>query len=481
LLISPSYNRRLGSGIVPSIGLAYIASFLRSSGFTPHILDCSLYFDDLSILTLERMKKWLRKGLLAHRPRFAIGIGPCTTPTVRSIQTIAETCRETYPTIPLIFGGPLAMIPGQEWLFFKELKASAIVKGDGEFPLRDILVCLRECQSISGIPGVQVYEDEKIENFFVQDLDKLPYPAWDIFELGEYKPSVRRDLFVQPFAPIIGSRGCPFNCGFCVSGQYVEYRRQSYERTAAEAGFLRKNFGIRSLIFYDDALFSDKRRMDEEMQLFATLITKKAPDALWQIEIRPDLFSCISEDTFEYVYARGCRQMNIGVEKSSEDQLRTLHKPYNTNDLREACNLVSRTCPKMRLAGTFILGGPGETAESIRETIEFSKELSLLYAHYYPLELYPGTPIYRSVLGNDQRLWFEKIMNDERRWGEIVYESENISATQLIEFVHSAYGCFYGGKRWKEIATPFLGNYYDGVWAVVKLWQKDRFRLGGKC
>ena len=478
LLINPLYNRRLGSGIIPPIGLAYLASFLRDEGFRPRIIDCSIYFDSLSISTIERMKKWLGEELTSIRPKIAIGIGPCTTSAIQSIQAIADTCKEIYPSTPLIFGGPLALIPGQDWLFFGELKASAVVKGDGELPLTHILTRLREGESLSGISGVQTSENQKIEPYFLKDLDSLPYPALDTFKMNCYKPSVRRDLFASPFAPIIGSRGCPFACGFCISGQFIKYRRRSFEKIAKEAEILYKNFGIRSLVFYDDALFPDISKVNEEIRFLAELLDKSAPGILWQIEIRPDVFSNISRDTFEYIFARGCRQLNIGIEKFSQAQLKLLSKPYSTDHLEETCKLVNKVCRKMRLTGTFILGGPGETLSSICETIEFSARLNLLFAHYYPLELYPGTPIYYSVFGQNERAWYDKIISDKWQWGEVIYENANLSATQLMELVSFAYRYFYDRKEWKEIAKRCLGKNYWKAQMITKLWQKDRFRLG---
>jgi radical SAM superfamily enzyme YgiQ (UPF0313 family) len=424
------------------------------------------------------MKDWLQKEIRQHKPKFAIGIGPCTTPTVKSTHAVAETCRKVYPDLPRIFGGPLTMIPRQEWVFFKEFAATAIVKGDAEIPLRDILLNLRQGKSLSEIHGVQTSEDQVKEIYFLRDLDRLPYPAWDIFDLRRYKPSVRRDLFAYPFAPAVGSRGCPFSCGFCISGQHIEYRRRSFNKIAEEIGYVHNTFGVRSLVFYDDALFSDTKTVNEDMRLFAASINERAPEVLWQIEIRPDLFSNISEDTIQYVFTRGCRQLNIGVEKASKNQLHAINKLYNISDFMDACQSVGRVCSEMRLAGTFILGGPKETIEAIHETIEFSEELGLLYAHYYPLELYPGTPVYHSVFGDDYKIWYQKIMNDKWQWGEIIYENESYSAAQLIDLVHQAYSQFYGRKEWKKKAKRILGDHYPEILGVTKLWKKDRFRLG---
>ena len=207
LLINPSYHRRADSGIVPSIGLAYLASILGRNGFTSRVIDCSLYFDRLDAITIDKIKGWLGKQLTLAKPRLAIGIGPCTTSAIRSIVAIADTCKKVCPSVPLIFGGPLTLIPDQEMLFFERLSASAVVKGDGEYALCSILHQLQNGNSLLGIPGVQTIKNIKVEPDFLKDLDSYPLPLWDAYDIDSYKPSIRRNLFDSPFAPIIGSRG----------------------------------------------------------------------------------------------------------------------------------------------------------------------------------------------------------------------------------------------------------------------------------
>ena len=234
LLIHPSYHRRIGSSVIPPIGLAYLATSLGKEGFTSRILDCARYFDSLDRLTIEKMKNWLGEKLSSFNPRIAIGIGPCTTSAIRSILAISETCRIIYPDIPLIFGGPLTLIPNQEWLFFDQLKAFAVVKGDGEVPLSNLLKRLRGQKSISNIPGVQTSPKKNVKPHFAEDLDSLEFPTWNGFARGSYKLSVRRDLFVYPFSTVTGSRGCPYHCSFCVSGNLIKYRKRSFENIQKE-------------------------------------------------------------------------------------------------------------------------------------------------------------------------------------------------------------------------------------------------------
>lgn len=199
-----------------------------------------------------------------------------------------------YPSIPLVFGGPLALIPDQGWLLFRRLNAFAVVKGDGEYPLARILNALQKGAKSFDIPGVQTSEDEERTPYFEKDLDQCSYPAWDMLEIGSYKPSIRRDLFVEPVATILGSRGCRYRCTFCLSG-LAEYRRHSYHYVADQAGVLQSQYGIRALIFYDDCFFPDHSRASEEISSFVRLLSQSAPGLLWQIESRPDVFCAISE------------------------------------------------------------------------------------------------------------------------------------------------------------------------------------------
>jgi radical SAM superfamily enzyme YgiQ (UPF0313 family) len=124
------------------------------------------------------------------------------------------------------------------------------------------------------------------------------------------------------------------------------------------------------------------------------------------------------------------------------------------------------------------LGGPGETLDSIQETIDISTQFCLLFAHYYPLELYPGTPIYEDVFGNDKKKWFDIIMNDTSPWGDVVYENNHILRPQLMNLVYSAYSQFYGRSEWKELAKYHLNKNYNNILMAVESWQIDRFRLG---
>jgi radical SAM superfamily enzyme YgiQ (UPF0313 family) len=135
----------------------------------------------------------------------------------------------------------------------------------------------------------------------------------------------------------------------------------------------------------------------------------------------------------------------------------------------------------MRLTGTFILGGPGEDYATINDTVEFSTSLGLLFAHFYPLELYQGTALYEEVYDEqDTTTWYHKIMSDDLPWGEVIYENEILSRNALLNSVSNAYNTFYSRETWHQLARRMLGKNYVETANVVSEWSKDRFNLKRK-
>ena len=478
LLIHPPYHRRAGSGLVPPVGLAYLCSSLANAGYTYEVIDCALYFSSLDDVSLDKLGDWLQAILSEHSPRLAIGIGPCTTSAIRSILIISEICRRSHPDVPLLFGGPLTLIPQQEWLFFDRLKAFAVVRGDGEYVLPQLLASLHSGSISTPIRGVQTLDHRQALPRFEEDIDGLLFPDWRRFSLEAYRPSLRRDLFTYPFVPVIGSRGCPNACSFCVSGQLVKFRRRSFNSIASEVGKLQQLYGVRAVIFFDDCLFYDAGKVNHELLDFATQIDEAAPGVMWQIEMRPDVFSNLSPCIANYIFERGCRQINLGIESVSQVRQSLFHKRFPVNEFRSACDRIVGSCPRLRLAGTFIVGGPHETQQTIEECVDFSTQLGLLFAHFNPLALYPGTPLYESVNGTNAHDWFDRVLQHEHLHGEVLYETESFPATRLLHSIGLAYARFYDREEWRVLAKRHLGEQYWRISEHIASWAKDRFRLG---
>jgi radical SAM superfamily enzyme YgiQ (UPF0313 family) len=135
----------------------------------------------------------------------------------------------------------------------------------------------------------------------------------------------------------------------------------------------------------------------------------------------------------------------------------------------------------MRLTGTFLLGGPNETIDDVKETIALAKNLPLDFAHFYPLELYPGTELFNDRYARRPTAWAYSVLEDEGNIsGELIYEDGVLSASRLLELAQLAYKEFYSRPEWhKRYLTkiaPILE--YNGL-EIVDKWCSDRFSVKG--
>jgi len=420
--------------------------------------------------SLEKMRIWLLGRLSRIRPNLAIGIGPCTSSSVPSIIAIEQICRRLFPSVPIIYGGPLASTPGLEWFFFEHLHAFAVIPGDAEVVLTELLTAFRSKQSKS-VKGVFHDSSQRFAPNIIGDLDILPFPARDLFRDNCYHPSIRRNLFVFPFATMICSRGCPYSCGFCLSPTIRNgvWTKRSLENISEEIKMLTRSIGTRSIIFYDDSFFLNAPSVNEEVTEFSKMIKDISGNIVWQIEMRPDVACSLTEKAIEDMYRGGCRQINLGIEKSTTKGSKSIGKDLHPDQSTEACKRIRKVAPELRLTGTFILGGPDETHEEAIETIEFSKDLGLLFAHFYPMEIYPGTRLYQKKFGSDMRVWLERILQESTFLCSLVYE-DCLDKKDLADLVCKAYRVFYRRREWIDLATRLLGNHFTDIRSAVLSW-----------
>lgn len=416
-----------------------------------------------------------------------------TTPALKSLYVLSQVLTDRYPGTPIIYGGPFASIETQAPIFFDLLQATAIVRGEGEevFPL--LVDVLHKGDMGKPLNGVLWNANETTPLALVQDINVLPLPARHLLENHRYRPSLRRNVFDGPITAIYLSRGCPYHCAFCVSpllrGNRLVRRRNS--NLFAEMQECVERFGITGFIFYDDCLFLKSSRLNDQVQEFCRSLRVEAGEVKWEMDLRCDTVAALSPETLRALYASGCMQINMGIEKASDQLLRDLNKRLTTDVIVAACRNVKSVVPDLRLAGTFIIGGPNETETDVEKTIAFAKSLDLDFAHFSPLEVYPGTTFFKQLY-DDQRAteWAYRILEDDRNYyGTILYETEHLSGSSFLELTRRAYHEFYHRPQWLE---RFAATTSPEVWPtaiqVIEQWSEDRFRLQhpsdsspGKC
>lgn len=446
LLINPPYHQRHGSSLMFPMGLGYIISAIKTKGFSYAVIDCtqivySLYEEDLDILSKE-----LRKRLSQYEPML-IGIGPCMTSGVKAQKVIADVCRSMFDSEYIFAGGPLAGIPDQEGVFFDYLGLQYVIKGYGETAVVRALQTVKSGQSLSKCaevsrPGHLFYNH-------TPPIDTLAFPTRLYVE--QTVISERRKNSSRITLPMITSRGCPYHCNYCISGSMSKqerFQKRSVKSIVDEMEFIQKTYNVNDIIFYDDCFFFGVSSINQEIKDFWDELFRRDIHMSWQMEVRVDWLTQIDSSGVHMLEECGCRQINVGIEKTNPLGQKYLGKAFSVGALADAIRLVKRYS-KIRIAGTFILGGGDEDRERILKEIDASKNLELDFAHFNPLFIYPGTNIYHHRF-HDPQDWLNYILEDSLPWGEIVCENESIDRDALIELTERAYRTFYAGTKYES-------------------------------
>ena len=271
--------------------------------------------------------------------------------------------------------------------------------------------------------------DEIVLNFprpFIQDLNDLPIPMHELLPLQKY----RMPLIKGPFTFIVTSRGCPAGCTYCIKHVSYQYstRLRSPELIMKELWGLKK-LGINNIHMYAD-LFTVNR--DQVMELCQRMIDEKI-NIKWMCNSRVDF---VDEEMLSMMGKAGNWMISWGIESANEQILKHAHKGANPEKAKQALTWARQA--GIKNWGYFIIGLPGETEDSIRQTIAFAKKLPLDIALFHVAAPYPGTPFFFEVVKNG---WFRP----GTRWEQVdmdkgtVLDYPNLSAERLLYWQKRAF------------------------------------------
>jgi len=320
---------------------------------------------------------------------------PYFSETAKHNKWLSELCRKANPSGTIVMGGPGASpIPKQCLNQFPAV--DAIVRGEGEWTMQELVNRLDQGQSLRGCLGVTyrdsdgrlIHNDERpVET----ELDRFPNPARhlvkDVYDQGQYYALLEAE---RPVGGIVTSRGCPFSCGFCYN-TIRRYRMHSPEHILNELVTLRTEYGVR-FVEFNDILFTANRERAE--RVFELLIQEKL-DIRFAFKARaPEL-----DDAFVALAKRaGAAQIGFGVESGVQTILDRMNKKTTVAQCARGIEIVRRH--GLRCHTGYVLGYPEETPDTIRKTVEFilrTKPTTLTIDVLLP---YPDTPVYKEAKAN---------------------------------------------------------------------------------
>ncbi len=376
-LIGPKWNELVNA--YPSLGLGYLAAVAEQEGHEVQIFDFGLK----PCRPLEEEVQ----DVLDFKPDL-VSFTSMTT-SYASVEQASAMLKEEM-NAPILIGGPHATSLPNETL--KNPNIDYLIYGEGEETFIDFLRAIENKNDRwEGLQGLWYKEDGHILNnpqrALIKDLDGLPYPARHLFRLNEYPLYAPTG---EQMLTVLSSRGCPYNCSFCFKGIVGRtYRQRSPENIADELEYLMQTYGVRNFYFIDDLFTIDVRRLDKILDHFID----RQMDIRWQCLARVDR---VNPQLLDKMYQAGCREIHYGIESGNEEVLKKTAKHIDLSRVRNAVTWTEKA--GIRAKGYFILGLPGDTEETIEETIEFAAGLDLTEAMFSIATPFPGTQLWNELL-----------------------------------------------------------------------------------
>jgi len=382
LLIKPN---NLADHIQPSLGHGYLATQIRANHDVA-IHDCIK--DNTSIENINKI-------VARHNPD-VIGI-QCYTFDTPKVYRMFEAIKKAFPEkITVVGGAHISSIPVEsynqfqpyvDYAFNSEAEIgfpkflAALERGDKMFPGIEGLIWRKNGQVVSNLPA------------FVQNLDELGFPAWDLMPPETYPESQHGAFYEKfPIAPIITTRGCPYACTFCsapiLSGKKLRHHSVEYVQKHILMLYDR---GVREFHIVDDNFTFD---LDYCKTVLRGIIDLKLDISLATPNgIRMDR---LDDEILELMREAGQYLITVAVESGTDRILKKMKKATTVDKIRQNIAMIRRH--DFPVAGFFILGYPTETRQEMENTIRFSKELGLIRANFFTYLPLPGTESYNELV-----------------------------------------------------------------------------------
>ena len=465
LLIEPSplkkglyYTRSKGtfghaksSFVRPPIDLMVIAGYLRKLGHSVAIEDANVHQHDIAAVR-ERIGK--------EQPDMVV-VNTSTPTIVNDLKVCGEAKSVVPGVITAAIGVHVMALP--EEALETEPGLDLAVTGEPELPIAEFIEAGGRADNVKGLAwrdGEKIKVNEDVEK--VKDLDLFGIPAHDLVPLHLYHdPAMRR----SPMTTTLMSRGCKYACSFCSMNFYSSFRLRSVESVCEELDWLVNDLGVREIKFYD-SLFSGNH---EWVQKFCERLITKGPKLSWYCSVRADE---LNADIVKLMRRAGCHTMHMGIESASQEILKNVNKKLDPSEVEMGVKWTHNA--GIRVLGHFIFGMPGETKQTVRETIDFAKRLKIDIASFNMGVPHPGTPFHDYLMENGlvhETLW----ENYDPGNTDAVYELPTISNAELSELTKQAYREFY--FRPSKIFSMFvdsagdpliLKNYYNNARAIIR-------------
>ncbi|MCX5911223.1 MAG: radical SAM protein [Deltaproteobacteria bacterium] len=353
----------------PSYALMSMGAVLKEQGMDVEVLD---------LLSTRYSQKKIEDRLARYQPDL-IGITSVTM-NFPAAARILQTCKTLMPEATAVIGGPHATFMAEETLrSYPEV--DLVVRGEGEETIREVAIALDRREGLEKVQGLTFRRNGTVarteDRPFIEDIDRLPLPDRTLFPISRY-------LAMRVPASVLTSRGCPTGCSFCVgyrmTGRKGRFRNPLRVVDEIEAA---RRLGFEEVCI-DDDLFTRNRR---HVTAICDEILNRGLTLKLYIFARVDT---VDEPLLRKLKEAGCAMICFGLESGNQRILDLANKRATVERARRAVELSKAA--GIAPFGSFILGLPGETRETMEETVSFARSLGIPYG-FHLLSPFPGTRI----------------------------------------------------------------------------------------
>ena len=357
-----------------------------------------------------------------------------SSPSFPGDVKVAEALKEANPDLLVGFvGAKVAVEP--EGSLLASPAIDFIAREEYDFTVVEIA----EGRPLDQVDGI-TYRDSRgmvahtPDRAVLEDMDRLPYVS-EVYERDLRVEDYFIGYLKHPYVSLYTGRGCRSQCTFCLWPQTVgghRYRTRSVGHVLGEMEFIRDSFPQVKEVFFDDDTFTDSRERAEDIARGMGRLGLE-----WSCNAKAN----VPYETLKVMRENGLRLLLVGFESGNQEILTNIKKGVKVERARQ----FAKDCRDLGITihGTFIVGLPGETTETIQETIRFAREINPHTLQVSIAAPYPGTALYRQA---QEEGWFstdDATLVDEHGVQSAVLSYPNLNRTEIFDSVDTFYRKFY--------------------------------------
>jgi anaerobic magnesium-protoporphyrin IX monomethyl ester cyclase len=440
------------AGVVPPLGLAYLAAMLDPARYEVKIIDAVgenykqiFTWQDhfLRGMTFDEIVAAILPGSRI------VGISNLYTFAFLAAAEIARKVKEKFPDIKIVFGGAHPTVMTRQTMSHPEVDFVVLSEGETTFPL--LVQAIENGGGWESIDGLAYKREGDIvinpKSKFVQNLDEIPFPRRDLLPMENYFQArePHGSATRARWTTMIATRGCPYGCTFCNTPQIWQrrWRARSPINVVDEIESLKRTYGVGEIHFEDESLTTNQ----EWFKDFCRELRDRRLDIIWQTSngVRAE---SINSETLDLMIASGCTHITIAAESGSARILKdVMQKRLDLGAVKNAARLAGKK--RIRIACYFMLGLPNEKKSDVLRSIRLAVSLAywgvdeVVFSIYSPL---PGSKLLQRLEREGKVRVVEEFFEDLTPHGDMLVSksySEFISDRQVVGLKYLGYSGFY--------------------------------------